>query len=93
MQELEKELQKELGKFYFVKVDLCSEENILEAFKWVKSTLKKIDVLVNNAGVWKSTDLLGNNHNYFLIRLFIHLHLFTCTRLAYEKKVFHIIQN
>jgi len=58
-QELEKDLKGKLGTFYYVKVDLCSEENILEAFNWVKRTLKSVDVLVNNAGVWKQSDLLG----------------------------------
>jgi len=57
-QELEKELKGKLGTFYYVKVDLCSEENILEAFNWVKTTLKAVDVLVNNAGVLKPSDLL-----------------------------------
>lgn len=59
LQELEKELKGKNGKFYYIKVDLCSEKNILDAFQWVKKTLKTVDVLVNNAGVWKSTDLLG----------------------------------
>jgi len=58
-QELENSLKGKLGKFYYVKVDLCSEENIIEAFNWVKSTLKSVDVLVNNAGVLKQSDLLG----------------------------------
>lgn len=40
-------------------MDLCSEENILKAFCWVKNTLKSVDVLINNAGVWVSSDLLG----------------------------------
>jgi len=59
LQELENSLKGKLGKFYYFKVDLCSEENIMEAFNWVKSTLKSIDVLVNNAGVLKQSDLLG----------------------------------
>ncbi|XP_060868443.1 farnesol dehydrogenase-like [Metopolophium dirhodum] len=64
LQELEKDLKGKLGKFYYVKVDLCSEENILEAFKWVKKTLKSVDVLVNNAGVMKQSDLLGNTSDW-----------------------------
>jgi len=56
---LENDLKGKLGKFYYVKVDLCSEENILEAFNWVKKTFKMVDVLVNNAGVMKKSDLLG----------------------------------
>lgn len=59
---LENDLKGKLGKFYYVKVDLCSEENIMEAFNWVKSTLKSLDVLINNAGVLKQTDLLGKFH-------------------------------
>ncbi|XP_060868890.1 farnesol dehydrogenase-like [Metopolophium dirhodum] len=64
LQELEKDLKGKLGKFYYVKVDLCSEENIIEAFNWVKSTLKSVDVLVNNAGVLKQSDLLGNTNDW-----------------------------
>ncbi|CAI6347523.1 unnamed protein product [Macrosiphum euphorbiae] len=59
-----KELKGKLGTFYYVKVDLCSEENILEAFNWVKKTFKSVDVLVNNAGVWKQSDLLGNTNDW-----------------------------
>jgi len=59
LQELEKDLKGKLGKFFYVKVDLCSEKNILEAFSWVKRTLKSVDVLINNAGVLKNSDLLG----------------------------------
>ncbi|KAL4131045.1 hypothetical protein QTP88_008402 [Uroleucon formosanum] len=64
LQELENSLKGKLGKFYYFKVDLCSEENIVEAFNWVKSTLKSIDVLVNNAGVLKQSDLLGNTSDW-----------------------------
>ncbi|XP_015364161.1 PREDICTED: farnesol dehydrogenase-like, partial [Diuraphis noxia] len=64
LQALEKDLKGKLGKFYYFKVDLCSEENILKAFDWVKKTLKTVDVLVNNAGVWKPSDLLGNSNDW-----------------------------
>lgn len=64
LQALENNLKGKKGTFYYVKVDLCSEENILEAFNWVKRTLKSVDVLVNNAGVWKATDLLGNTSDW-----------------------------
>ncbi|CAI6370851.1 unnamed protein product [Macrosiphum euphorbiae] len=64
LQVLEKELKGKLGKFYYVKVDLCSEENIMKAFDWVKSTLKSVDVLVKNVGVLKQSDLLGNTNDW-----------------------------
>lgn len=61
-------LKEELGdNFHFIKVDLCSEENILEAFSWVKSNLKSVDVLINNAGVLKQSDLLGKLKIVFII--------------------------
>lgn len=57
-------LKTELNEnFHYVKVDLCVEENIKEAFEWVKSTFNSVDVLVNNAGVIKLGDLLGNVRN------------------------------
>ncbi|VVC44137.1 Hypothetical protein CINCED_3A004145 [Cinara cedri] len=61
LEKLQKELNGKRGKFHFVKVDLCSEENIVKAFKWVKSTLKSVDVLVNNAGVYKDSDVVEGN--------------------------------
>ncbi|XP_025197264.1 farnesol dehydrogenase-like [Melanaphis sacchari] len=64
LQELKNNLKGKLGKFFYVKVDLCSEENILEAFNWIKITLKSIDVLINNAGVLKQSDLLGNTNDW-----------------------------
>ncbi|KAL4121351.1 hypothetical protein QTP88_013880 [Uroleucon formosanum] len=64
LQELAKDLKGKLGTFFYVKVNLCSEENILEAFNWIKRTLKSIDVLVNNAGVSKKSDLLGNTNDW-----------------------------
>jgi NADP-dependent 3-hydroxy acid dehydrogenase YdfG len=59
MQALRNELHGLPGKFYPVKVDVCSEESILEGFAWAKTTLKSVDVLVNNAGVCLTGELLG----------------------------------
>lgn len=61
-------LKERLGRtFHYLKVDLCSEENILEAFGWVKCTLKSVDVLINNAGVLKLSNLLGKSNIFFII--------------------------
>nr|CAD7442535.1 unnamed protein product [Timema bartmani]CAD7458350.1 unnamed protein product [Timema tahoe] len=51
IQELSKELHMYPGKLYGVKADLSKEEDILEAFTWVKDNLGGVDILVNNAGV------------------------------------------
>ncbi|KAI5746347.1 hypothetical protein M8J77_002600 [Diaphorina citri] len=41
-----------------LKVDLSQEKEIVEAFNWIKTNLKKVDVLVNNAAVLIATDVL-----------------------------------
>lgn len=45
--------------FHYIVVDLRFGKNIVEAFKWIKETLKSVDVLVNSAAVLKRADLLG----------------------------------
>jgi Short-chain dehydrogenases of various substrate specificities len=42
-----------------LKVDLSQEKEIVEAFNWIKTNLKKVDVLVNNAAVLIATDVLS----------------------------------
>lgn len=41
------------GEFYPVKCDVSKEQDILDAFAWVKETFGGVDVLVNNAGISK----------------------------------------
>lgn len=68
VEDLSKKLNSEKGKLYAIKADMTKEEDILQAFKWVKENLGPVHVLVNNAGgaqlttlvdgdaaVWKST--------------------------------------
>lgn len=59
---------------YYIKVDLCSEKIILDAFEWLKIILKSIDVLINKAGVVKLTNLFGKFKLILLI----------CTYILYE---------
>jgi len=61
LQELEVSLRSASGKLYALKCDITKEEDIKEAFKWVKDNLGGVDILVNNAGgAWKNT-LCGNS--------------------------------
>ncbi|RZC36476.1 adh short, KR, and/or NAD binding 10 domain containing protein, partial [Asbolus verrucosus] len=46
------------GELYAVKCDVTNEEEILEAFSWVKENLGPVHILVNNAGTIRPTDLL-----------------------------------
>ncbi|XP_069685857.1 farnesol dehydrogenase-like [Periplaneta americana] len=56
VEELSKSLASAKGKLYAVKCDVTKESEVKEAFKWVKSNLGVVDVLINNAGVL----ILGN---------------------------------
>ncbi|XP_046393690.1 farnesol dehydrogenase-like [Ischnura elegans] len=50
VEELAKTLSDRKGKLYAVKADVCKEEDVAEAFDWVRKNLGIIHVLVNNAG-------------------------------------------
>ncbi|KAJ8943911.1 hypothetical protein NQ318_019519 [Aromia moschata] len=41
------------GKLYPLKTDVSKEEDILNAFKWVKDNLGPVHILINNAGILK----------------------------------------
>jgi len=58
VEELAKKLQGKSGKVHAVAVDVTKEEDILKAFKWVKDNLGPIHILVNNAGIARTTGLI-----------------------------------
>ncbi|XP_018575996.1 farnesol dehydrogenase-like [Anoplophora glabripennis] len=45
------------GKLYPLKADISKEEDIINAFKWIKENVGPVHVLINNAGVFGDTDL------------------------------------
>ncbi|KAJ8971428.1 hypothetical protein NQ317_018163 [Molorchus minor] len=53
LDELAKKLANKKGKLYPVKTDISKEEDIINAFKWVKENLGPVHILVNNAGIFK----------------------------------------
>ncbi|KAJ8964930.1 hypothetical protein NQ317_015396 [Molorchus minor] len=53
LQVLANKLIDKKGKLYPIKADITKEEDILEAFKWVKDNLGPVHILVNNAGIVK----------------------------------------
>jgi NADP+-dependent farnesol dehydrogenase len=56
---LEKSLKSEKGKLYALKCDVSKESEVTEAFKWIKSNLGGVDILINNAGVATFSPLIG----------------------------------
>lgn len=45
-----KQLSSEKGKLYALEVDMTKEEQVLNAFEWIKTNLGPIHILINNAG-------------------------------------------
>lgn len=59
IEELSNDLADQPAKLYAVKCDISNEEDILEAFEWIKSNVGPISILINNAGVTRPTTLIG----------------------------------
>lgn len=46
------------GKLYAIKCDLTQESDIKSAFNWIEANLGGTDILINNAGIIKTMNLL-----------------------------------
>ncbi|KAJ9580227.1 hypothetical protein L9F63_004100, partial [Diploptera punctata] len=51
VEEMSKTLSSQPGKLYPVKADITKDTDVKDAFKWIKSNLGGVDILINNAGV------------------------------------------
>jgi NAD(P)-dependent dehydrogenase (short-subunit alcohol dehydrogenase family) len=56
-QALSKSLKSAKGKLYAVKCDVSKESDVQAAFKWAKTKLGGVDILVNNAAMGKDAPL------------------------------------
>ncbi|KAF2895027.1 hypothetical protein ILUMI_11149 [Ignelater luminosus] len=57
VEELAKKLSGKCGKLYAIETDVSKPQDIIKAFDWIKNKLGPIHVLINNAGVYKATNL------------------------------------
>ncbi|KAJ8954344.1 hypothetical protein NQ318_011015, partial [Aromia moschata] len=57
LEELARKLQGKKGKLHCLKADISKEEDVVNAFKWVRENLGPVHVLVNNAGTARPTTL------------------------------------
>ncbi|XP_023311594.1 farnesol dehydrogenase-like [Anoplophora glabripennis] len=57
LEALASKLSDKKGKIYPVKTDVTKEEDILNAFKWIKENLGPVHILVNDAGILGHTKL------------------------------------
>ncbi|XP_046623473.1 farnesol dehydrogenase-like [Neodiprion virginianus] len=58
LQALAASLEGTPGKLYPRKCDVRKEEELLDAFKWVKAEVGGVDILVNNAGISNSKKII-----------------------------------
>jgi NAD(P)-dependent dehydrogenase (short-subunit alcohol dehydrogenase family) len=64
--ELDGPQQSAPGKLYALKCDITNEEDIKDAFKWMKDNLGGVDILINNAGADRNNTLSSILHIIFV---------------------------
>lgn len=53
------------GKIIAVKCDVEVEDEVKEAFEWIKLNFQRLDIFINNAGIMKTTFLIDDNRESF----------------------------
>ncbi|XP_062559160.1 farnesol dehydrogenase-like [Armigeres subalbatus] len=74
------------NRLHAVKCDVSKEDDIIKAFQWIEETLGGVDVLVNNAGIYRNTKLVKAD-NSAAVREVIDtnvLGVIFCTREAFQ---------
>ena len=74
------------SRFHCLKCDVGNEKDIVDAFKWIQSHLGEVDVLINNAGCLRSTDIISpdNAQDLSLVLNTNVLGVALCTREAFQ---------
>ncbi|XP_055682771.1 farnesol dehydrogenase-like [Lutzomyia longipalpis] len=89
---LKNDLPEELrNNLYAVRCDVTKEEDIVKTFSWIDAKFNGIDVLINNAGVFRLTELINEN-NSDMIREVVDTNILSvvyCTREAYKSMAKH----
>lgn len=60
VEELSNELVDQPAKLHPLKCDITKEDDILEAFEWIKSNVGSVSIMINNAGLTRPTTLIGS---------------------------------
>ncbi|KXJ71515.1 farnesol dehydrogenase [Aedes albopictus] len=74
------------NRLHAVKCDVSKEEDILKSFKWVEEKFGGVDVMINNAGISRQTDLLDAGNTEMLREVLDTnvMGLVLCSREAYQ---------
>ena len=60
-------LKKEIKEFYYYNCDLSDQKKVNSLFKNLKRKFKKIDVIINNAGMSSGSKVGMENYNEWLL--------------------------
>ncbi|KAL5292267.1 DHRS11.2 family protein [Megaselia abdita] len=88
LNELKNSLPENLrGNFYPIKCDVSDEADVIRAFRWVDEHLGGVHVLINNAGIIRTTDLVkeGNTADIKAIVDTNIMAVVYCVREAYQQ--------
>lgn len=61
LDELAQKVKNRKGTFYSFKTDVTVEDDIVEAFKWIKKNVGPVHILINNAGCGRFTTLIDGD--------------------------------
>ncbi|KAJ8926283.1 hypothetical protein NQ314_021360 [Rhamnusium bicolor] len=61
IEELAEKLADKSGNLYAVKADMTNEDDILQAFEWIKENVGPVHILVNNAGLGCKTTIINGD--------------------------------
>ncbi|KAF5293557.1 hypothetical protein FQA39_LY03042 [Lamprigera yunnana] len=61
LDDLAKSLNGKMGKMYSFRTDVTKENEILNAFKWIKDTLGPVHIVINSTGIIRNTNLVDGN--------------------------------
>lgn len=73
-------------RLHAMKCDITIEADIIKCFQWVEKTLGGVDILINNAGIYRPTKLIAADNSY-AIREVLNtnvLGLIFCSREAFQ---------
>jgi NADP+-dependent farnesol dehydrogenase len=69
LQELANSLADAPGQLYPLRCDITNEEAILKSFKWIGENVGPVHILINNAGLTRPTNLIGEYRSLKFLKL------------------------